>query len=48
MIAYFEKTLSSVAHEKSYTFFKKVLFNKVFNVDIYKVDVILLLLTLLL
>ena len=46
MIPYSGKTLCNLALEISYTFFK-ILFNKLFNVDIYKFCLILLLLLLL-
>ena len=45
MIPYFEKTLCSVAQEIRYTFF--ILFKKLFNVNVYRVCLVLLLLLLL-
>ena len=48
MIPYFEKTLCNVAQEIRYTLFFKFYLNKLFNVDIYKICLILLLLLLLL
>ena len=43
----FEKPLCSVAEEIRYTLFFFILFNKLFNIDIYWVFLILLLLLLL-